>query len=112
MRLPIGDLQLSTQLFGFMEVIPLLWSVEDLIKLADYQEERGSGVNSLQFGWEVLEDEPEYLLMLASVTDTPRSKDQIGSSWQPLSMTFVVRRDGSCDMPSAEDIYKYTFCGS
>jgi hypothetical protein len=110
----ISDFALVSQLYSFMESVPVLWSREELRKLHaesdTHSEERGPPSNFLQFEICVLEDDVKndkrYLHVLVSVTAPSREKDVRGSSKTPLSTSFLWFEDGEIDMPLAREIYE------
>ncbi len=110
----ISDFELVSQLYAFMESVPVLWRQEELEKLHEesdtHTEQRGPPNNFLQFEIFVLEhdvkNDKRYLHVLVSVTDPSRESGLRGSSKTPLSTSFLWFEDGETDMPLAREIYE------
>jgi hypothetical protein len=108
------DFELTTQLYSFMESVPVLWGWGGLSQLRaseeTHTEERGPADNFIQFSLEVLDDGTKngqpYLHALVRVTDASRAPGQPGSSTTPLCTTFLLFKSGEVDMPHARDIYE------
>jgi hypothetical protein len=77
-----SDFALVTQLYAFMDAIPILWAWQDLRKsygdAQTYTEQRGPDSHFLQFDFQVLEegtkDGGRYLHISVAVTDPTRAK--------------------------------------
>src|SRR5688500_10861909 len=102
MQSMLSDFALVSQLYAFMEVIPVLWSWH---RLRDsygngetYTEQRGSENNFLQFEFHILEegskDGGQYLHVAVSVTDPLRADGQRGSSTTPMCTSFLFFESG------------------
>jgi hypothetical protein len=113
----ISEFELVSQLYSFMQAIPVLWSKDALKRLyaegETHTEQRGPEDNFLQFEFEVLEDGVKdsgpYLHVCVSVTDPSRPNGQRGSSITPLSTSFILFESGEVDMPLAREIYDRPF---
>ncbi len=109
-----SDFELVSQLYAFMESIPVLWTWGALAKLHaennTHSEERGPPDSFLQFEMAVLEQDVKYgrpyLHVLVSITDPLRSAGDRGSSKTPLGTSFLWFEDGETDMPLAREIYE------
>ncbi len=117
----ISDFALVSQLYSFMEAIPMLWKWDSLRRMYEqgetYTEARGPNDKFIQFEFQVLEDGVEdgvkdggpYLHLSVSVTDASRPNGQRGSSTTPLSTSFLLFENGETDMPLAREIYERPF---
>ena len=113
----ISDFVLVSQLYSFMEAVPLLWKWETLNALyaqdETYTEQRGPHDNFIHFAFQVLEvgtkEGGRYLHLSVSVTDASRPNGSRGSSTTPLSTSFLFFQSGEVDMPSAREIYERPF---
>jgi|SRR5687767_2337891 hypothetical protein len=113
----ISDFALVSQLYSFMEAIPILWSPDALKRLyvrgEMYTEHRGPDDRFLQFEFQILEDgvkdAGQYLHISVSVTDPSRPNGERGSSTTPLSTSFLLFETGKVDMPLAREIYERPF---
>ena len=101
-----------------MQSIPVLWRWEQLAELhaqgESHKEFRGPQNAPLTFDLDVLENSAQngrtYLHIGISASDPARSHDaKRGSSWVPLSTSFLWYKDGELDMPTARDIYERPF---
>ena len=113
----ISDFELVSQLYSFMEAIPVLWSREALkgiyAQRERHAEQRGPTDNFLQFEFEVLDegvkDGGRYLHVSVSVTDPSHPNGQRGSSTTPLCTSFLIFESGEIDMPLAREIYERAY---
>lgn len=113
----ISDFALVSQLYSFMDAIPILWKWESLRRLygngETYTEQRGPDDAFLQFEFQVLEeglkDGDQYLHISVSVTAPSRVNGQLGSSTTPLSTSFLFFSSGESNMPLAREIYERPF---
>ncbi|MBM0103564.1 hypothetical protein JM946_02365 [Steroidobacter sp. S1-65] len=109
-----SDFALVTQLYAFMDAIPILWAWQDLRESyrdgQTFTEQRGPDGHFLQFEFQVLEegtkDGGQYLHILVAVTDPTRSNEQRGGSKTPLSTSFLYFENGEVDAPLAREIYE------
>jgi hypothetical protein len=110
-----SDFELTNQLYGFMQSIPVLWTWDELAELhireEQHTEQRGPASRPMTFDLTVVENDVKhgrtYLHVLVSVSDPARKKEaKRGSSWTPLTTSFLWYRDGELDMPSAREIYE------
>ena len=114
----ISDFELTSQLYAFMQAVPVLWTWDELSELhaknESHKESRGPEHRPLTFDLDVLESDSKhgrtYLHVGVSVSDPYRGKDaKRGNAWVPLSTSFLWYKDGELDMPSARDIYERPF---
>lgn len=113
----VSDFALVSQLYAFMDAIPMLWKWESLRRSygngETYKEQRGPRDNFLHFEFQVLEegvkDGGQYLHIAVSVTDPSRGKGQRGGSTTPMSSSFLFFKNGELDMPLAREIYERRF---
>ncbi|MBL8518031.1 MAG: hypothetical protein JNM76_13800 [Betaproteobacteria bacterium] len=113
----LSDFELVSQLYAFMQSIPVLWTRDRVQKMFEendeHQETRGPIDWPLQFEFLVLEQGvkggEDYLHVLASVSDLGRKKGHHGSSYEPLSTSFLWFKSGELDMPSAREIFEGSF---
>jgi hypothetical protein len=114
------DFELTTQLYSFMESVPVLWGWGGLSQLRasdeTYTEARGPADNFIQFALQVLDDGTKngqsYLHVFVRVTDASRVPGRPGSSTTPLSTSFLLFETGEVDMPHGRDIYESAFMAS
>ena len=117
MRQPFPDFELVAQIAAFMQSVPLLWNQEELAAFHSsgrtHVEHRGTEEAPLSFEFQVLENElgsvNGYLHVVVSVCDSVRPKDVPGSSWNPLTSSFIWRKGGEIEMPLPWEIYRRTF---
>lgn len=114
----MSDFELTSQLYAFMQSIPVLWSWDKLAELhakkLSHTESRGPDDGPLTFDLDVLENSVQhgrtYLHIGVSVSDPARGRGATrGSAWIPLSTSFLWYKDGELDMPSAREIYERPF---
>ena len=90
--------------------IPLLWNIEDLEKMhvtrESHKEYRGPDEGTLIFTFDVVENEKEYINVLLSVSDIYRGIKEYGSSYIPMTTSFIWNKNGELDMPSEYEIYE------
>lgn len=112
-----SDFALVSQLYAFMDAIPILWTWQELReqyeKGGTYTEQRGPADNFFHFEFRILEegvkDAGRYLHVGVSVTDTTRKASRRGGSMIPLSTSFLFFESGELDMPLAREIYERPF---
>jgi hypothetical protein len=112
-----SDFELSSQLYSFMEAVPVLWTWERLKRMHEesdsHTEQRGPDDNIFQFKLSVLEDDlkhgERYLHLLVSITDPTRKIGERGSSNTPLCTSFLFFQNGETDMPLAREIYERSY---
>ena len=114
MRDALPNFELVTQLCSFMHSVPLLWTQHRLQNLHSvHVENRGPQESELSFELEVVENDLStadgFLQVLVSVCDPVRVKGEVGSSWQPLTTSFLWRASGELKFPAPWEIYREAF---
>ena len=114
----ISDFELTSQLYAFMQSVPVLrpWAELSALhaKKEPHVESRGPEQRPMTFELNVLENDAKngrtYLHVGVSVSDPNRGIGvKRGSAYIPLSTSFLWYKDGELDMPSAREIYERPF---
>jgi hypothetical protein len=114
----ISEFELTSQLYAFMQAVPVLWTWDELSELyakrEPHVESRGPEQRPMTFELNVLENDAKngrtYLHVGVSVSDPNRGIGvKRGSAYAPLSTSFLWYKDGELDMPSAREIYERKF---